>query len=87
MTSKAVGTGILLKRADMSKDTNSSLLPMCTDLKYSPKHLLSLTNEGVIPVYFWRILVKNLANWYVAVPQADTIGHMGQLALCILGRP
>ena len=49
--------------------------------------LSSLTKDGVIPVYLWRILVRNLANWYVAVPQAGTMGHMGQLALCIFGKP
>ena len=50
MTSRAVGTGILLKRADTSKDTSFSLFPMCIDLRYSLKHLLSFTNEGMIPV-------------------------------------
>ena len=38
-------------------------------------------------VYFWRILVRNLASWYVAVPQAETMGHIGQLALWTLGKP
>ena len=88
MTSRAVGTEILVKkRAETSKDTSSSLLPICTDLRYPLKLLLSFTNEGVIAVYFWRILVRNLANWYVVVPQAETMGCMGQLALWSLGRP
>ena len=87
MTSKAVGTGILVKRAEMSKETNSSSSSMWTDLRCSLKLLLSLTKEGVIPVYLWRILVKNFANWYVAIPQAETMGCIGQLALCILGKP
>ena len=52
MTSRAVGTGILVKRVETSKDTSSSLIPICTDLRYSLKLLLSFTNEGVIPVYF-----------------------------------
>ena len=52
MMSRAVGTGILVKRAETSKDTSSSLLPMYTDLRYSLKHLLSFTNKVVIPVYF-----------------------------------
>ena len=34
-------------------------------------------------MYFCSIFVRNLANWYVAVPQAETMGRMGQLALWI----
>ena len=60
---------------------------MWTNLRCSLKLLLSLTKDGVIPVYLWRILVRNLANWYVAVPQAEIMVHMGQLALCIFGKP
>ena len=47
---------------------------MLTDLRWSLKLLLSLTKDGVIPVYLWRILVRNLASWYVAVPHAETMG-------------
>ena len=82
-----VGTGMLVKRAETSKETSSSSSLMLTDLRSSLKLLLSLTKDGVIPVYLWRILVRNLASWYVAVPQAETMGHIGQLALCILGKP
>ena len=63
MTSKAVGTGMLVYRAEMSKKTNSSSPLMFTDLRWSLKLLLSLTKDGVIPVYLWRILVRNLASW------------------------
>ena len=63
MTSKAVGTGMLVNKAETSKETNSSSPLIFTDLRWSLKLLLSLTNDGVIPVYLWRILVKNLANW------------------------
>ena len=68
---------MLVKRAEMSKDTSSSSCSMCTDLKYWLKPLLSLTNEWVIPVYFCSIFVRNLANLYVAVPKGETMGHMG----------
>ena len=78
---------MLVNSAETSKETNSSSPLISTVLRWSLKLLLSLTNDGVIPVYLWRILVKNLANWYVAVPQAETMGCMGQLVLCILGRP
>ena len=63
MTSKAVGTGMLVNRAETSKETNSSSPLMFTDLRWSLKLLLSLTKDGVIPVYLWRILVRNLASW------------------------
>ena len=63
MMSKAVGTGMLVNKAETSKETNSSSPLIFTDLRWSLKLLLSLTNDGVIPVYLWRILVKNLANW------------------------
>ena len=76
MTSKAVGTGMLVNSAETSKETNSSSPLILTVLRWSLKLLLSLTNDGVIPVYLWRILVKNLANWYVAVPQAETMGAL-----------
>ena len=62
MMSKAVGTGMLVNRAEMLKETNSSSPLMFTNLRWSLKLLLSLTKDGVIPVYLWRILVKNLAN-------------------------
>ena len=42
MTSRAVGTGILVNRADTSKDTSSSSLPMQTVLRYSLKHFAVL---------------------------------------------
>ena len=77
ITSKAVGTGMLVKRAETSKETNSSFSLMFTDLRWSLKLLLSLTKDGVIPMYLWGILVRNLASWYVAVPQAETMGHIG----------
>ena len=77
MTSKAVGAGILVKRADTSKETSSSSFLKYTDLRCWLNPLLSLTNIEVIPVYIWRILVRNLANWYVAVLHADTMGHIG----------
>ena len=32
-------------------------------------------------------LVMNLAVLYVAVPQAETMRHLGMLSLWILGRP
>ena len=67
MISKAVGTGMIVNRADTLTETNSSSFPRCTDVRYWLKPLLSLTNTGVIPVCFWRILVRNLANWYVTV--------------------
>ena len=57
-----MGTGILVNRADTLKDTSSSSLSMCTDLRYLLKHLLSLINEGVIPEYLLRILVKNFVR-------------------------
>ena len=57
MMSKAVGTGMLVNRAETSKKTSSSSPLMFTDLKWSLKLLLSLTKDGVIPVYLWRILV------------------------------
>ena len=87
MTSKAVGTGMLVNKAETSKETSSSSPLIFTVLRWSLKLLLSLTNNVVIPVYLWRILVRNLASWYVAIPQAETMGHMGQLALCIFGKP
>ena len=37
ITSKAVGTGMLVKRAEMSKETSSSSSPMWTDLRCSLK--------------------------------------------------
>ena len=52
VTSKAVGTGMLVNRADTLKETNSLSFPMCTDLRYWLKPLVSLTNVEVIPVYF-----------------------------------
>ena len=55
---------MLVKGAEMSKGgLGSSSSPMWTDLRCSLKLLLSLTKDGVIPVYLWRILVRNLANW------------------------
>ena len=63
MTSKAVGTGMLVNKAETSKETSSSSPLIFTVLRWSLKLLLSLTNDGVIPVYLWRILVKNLASW------------------------
>ena len=63
MTSKAVGTGMLVKSAETSKETNSSSPLIFTDLRCSLKLLLSFTKDGVIPVYLCRILVKNLASW------------------------
>ena len=58
MMSKAVGTGMLVNRADTSKETSSSSPLILTDLRWSLKLLLSLTKDGVIPVYLWRILVR-----------------------------
>ena len=55
MMSKAVGTGMLVNRAETSKETNSSSPLIFTVLRWSLKLLLSLTNDGVIPVYLWRI--------------------------------
>ena len=63
ITSKAVGTGMLVKRAETSKETSSSSSLMWTNLRCSLKLLLSLTKDRVIPMYLWRILVRNLANW------------------------
>ena len=64
MTSKAVGTGMLVNKAETSKETSSSSPLIFTVLRWSLKLLLSLTNNVVIPVYLWRILVRNLANWF-----------------------
>ena len=54
---------MLVNRAETSKETSSSSPLMFTNLRWSLKLLLSLTKDGVIPIYLWRILVKNLANW------------------------
>ena len=47
------------------------------DLSLSIKSLESLTNDDVCPVYTFKILTK----LYVDIPQAETMGHRGQLAL------
>ena len=52
MTSKAVGTGMLVNRAEMSKETNSSSPLILTDLRCSLKLLLSLTKDGLFPCTF-----------------------------------
>ena len=54
------------------------------DWSLSIKSLVSLTNEEECPMYTFKILVRYLAKLYVEVPQAETIGHIGQFALCIL---
>ena len=75
--SKAWFTGMLVKRADTSNETNSSLFCNFVDLSLSVKSLESLTNEDVCPVYTFKILVRYLAKLYVDIPQAETMGHMG----------
>ena len=87
ITSKAWSTGILVKRADTSKETNSSLSCRLMDCSLSVRSLESLTKDEVCPTYTFKILVKYLARLYVDVPQAETMGRIGQLALCIFGRP
>ena len=56
------------------------------DLSLSIKSLESLKKE-VCPMYTFKILVRYLAKLYVDVPQPETMGHMGQFALWILGKP
>ena len=51
------------------------------DLSLSIKSLESLTNDDVCPVYTFKILVRYMAKLYVDIPQAETMGHRGQLAL------
>ena len=51
------------------------------DLSLSIKSLESLANDDICPVYTFKILVRYLAKLYVDVPQAETMGHSGQLAL------
>ena len=81
MTSKAWFTGKLVKRADTLKETNSSLSCNLMDLSLSVRSLESLTKDEVCPMYTFKILVRYLAKLYVDVPQAETIGHIGQFAL------
>ena len=57
------------------------------DWSLSVKSLESLTNEEECQTYTFKILVRYLAKLYVEVPQAETIGHIGQFALCIFGKP
>ena len=75
-----------MKRADTSNETNSSLSCNSMDWSLSIKSLESLTNEEC-PTYTFKILVRYLAKLYVEVPQAETIGRIGQFALCIFGKP
>ena len=51
------------------------------DLSLSVKSLESLTEEEVCPTYTLKILGRYLAKLYVDVPQAETMGHIGQLPL------
>ena len=76
-----------MKRADTSKETSSSLSCNLMDCSLSVRFLESLTKDEECPTYTFKILVKYLAKLYVDVPQAETMGCMGQLALCIFGRP
>ena len=57
------------------------------DWSLSVKSLESLTNEEECPMYNLKILVRYLAKLYVEVPQTETIGRIGQFALCIFGKP
>ena len=65
----------------MSKETNSSLSCNLMDSSLSVRSLESLTKEEVCPIYTFEILVRYLAQLYVDVPQAETIGRIGQFAL------
>ena len=86
ITCSGTGTGMLVKRALTSNETNvssSGFIERC--LIFLMKSVLSLTKDEVLPQLFWKILVMNLAVLYVAVPQAETMGHIGMLSLWILG--
>ena len=87
MTSKAWSMGMLVKRAETSKETISSCSCIFKVFSLSVRSFESFTKEEVLPVYTFRIFVKYLARLYVDVPQAETIGHKGQLALWIFGKP
>ena len=74
MTSRAVGTGMLVKRADTLKETSSNF-PKLYRSEVFAEPLLSLTNVGLYLCTFGGFS-ENLANWYVTVPQAETMGCM-----------
>ena len=86
ITSRAIGTGMLVNRALTSKKLVSSGL-MLFPLRLSGNPLLSLTKEKFLPIYFFKILVRNFESLLVDVPQADIIGPRGTSGLWILGSP
>ena len=54
------------------------------DWSLSIKSLKSLTNEEECPMYTFKILVRYLAKLYVEVPQAETMGVLGNLPYVFL---
>ena len=51
------------------------------DLSLSMGSLESLTKEEVCQTYTFKILVRYLAKLYIDIPQAETVGCIGQFAL------
>ena len=49
------------------------------DLSLSVRSSESLTKEEVCPMYTFKILVRYLAKLYVDIPQAETMGLIGNL--------
>ena len=63
MTSRATGTGLLVKRVLPSKDTEDLSGATFCSLRYSANAWMSLTNEKLLLQYSLKILVRYLANF------------------------
>ena len=80
MTSRATGTGMLVKKALKSKETKLSSELIFFPLRLSPNPLLSFTKEKLLPVYLCKIFARNFDKLYI-------IGLTGTSGLWIFGNP
>ena len=88
ITCSATGTGMMLvKRTLTSNETkvsSSGFIEMFNFLHV----ICTIFNKGYsLSTVLLKNLVTYLAVLYVAVPQAETMGHIGMLFWRILGRP
>ena len=62
MTSRATGTGMLVKKVFTPKETTVSSELILFPLRLSANPLLSFTKEKFLPVYLHKMFIRNLDN-------------------------
>ena len=77
ITSRATGTGMLVNSPLISKETSVSSGLMLFPFRLSANPLLSLAKEQFLPVYLYKILVRNFESLYLDVQKADVMSLRG----------